>query len=114
MPAKLLKVASLSQGEAAGKAAPRSREDLLRDYKVGLVFVIDTTRSMGPYIEEVRNAVAALKERLSSHEEAERFRFGLIGFRDNTRLASHLEYVTKIYLPLDDDAMAENFLEAID
>src|SRR5690606_12937542 len=86
LPGKLLKVASLSQAEAAGKTQPRSREELLRDYKVGLMFVIDTTKSMGPYIEEVRDAVAALKERLSSHEEAERFRFGLVGFRDNTRL----------------------------
>lgn len=114
MPAKLLKVASLSQAESAGKGLPRSREELLRDYEVGIVFVIDTTKSMAPYIEQVRDAVAALKERLSSHEEAERFRFGLVGFRDNTQLASELGYVTRTYLPLDEEATAERFLEAID
>ncbi len=112
MPAKLLKVASLSEREVP-KTPPPSREELLRDYKVGVVFVIDTTKSMAAYIEEVRDAVAALKERLSSYEEAERIRFGLIGFRDNTTLAPELEYVTRTYLPLNEDGTADRFLAAI-
>lgn len=114
MPARLLKIASLSQTEGADKPPVSNSEDLLRDYKVGLVFAIDTTRSMRPYIDEVRNAVSELKDRLASHPESERFRFGLFGFRDNVDLAPGLEYVTKSFLSLSDEATADRFLAAID
>lgn len=114
IPANLLKIASLPKNAPRRAPAPMNREELLRDYKVGITFVIDTTRSMGPYIDETRKAVQSLKDQLLSGPEADRFRFGLVGFRDNTALVPELDYVTRTFLPLSEDSNADAFLSAID
>ena len=90
-----------------------SREDALRDFRIGVTFVIDTTRSMQPYVEQVRQVMTRLQDRIGNNPEAERFRFGLVGFRDNIDLAPELDYVTNVFLPLGPDATAARFVETI-
>jgi serine/threonine-protein kinase PpkA len=75
-------------------------EELLRDFNVGVVFVIDTTLSMGPYIERTREAVRRIYERIAGSEIGERVSFGLVAFRDNIELVRQLDYLTRTYVPL--------------
>ena len=110
--AQLLRIASVPKER--GRANPeRSREDALRDFRIGVTFVIDTTKSMQPYIDEVRNAITQLRDSIAGSPEADRFRFGLIAFRDNLEEAPGLEYVTRTVLPLDEQATAERFVQSI-
>lgn len=48
---------------------------------VDLVFVVDTTRSMGPYIDAVREFIASQAEMLDTASRG-RIRFGLVAYRD--------------------------------
>lgn len=110
--AKLLEIASVPQ-QARQPQTPVSREEALRDFRIGVTFVIDTTQSMQPYIDEVRDAIARLRDAIAGSPEGDRFRFGLVAFRDNISQVPALEYVTKVALPLDESSTAERFVESI-
>lgn len=110
--AKLLRIASVSE-KVQAPPADTGREDALRNFRIGVTFVIDTTQSMQPYIDEVRDAIRRLRDRIAGSPEADRFRFGLVGFRDSTRIVPQLGYVSKVFLPLSETATADRFLEAI-
>ncbi len=109
---KVLEVASipLDVNPLSGK---KTREEILRDFNVGILFAIDTTTSMGPYIQRTQKAVQALHEKISKSEIASRASFGLVGFRASTKLVPKLEYVTKTFQKLDRKAGADAFVKAI-
>lgn len=110
--AKLLRIASVSERAQASRA-DMGAEDALRDFKIGITFVIDTTQSMQPYIDEVQAAIRRLRDRIAGGPQADRFRFGLVAFRDSTRIVPQLDYVTRVFLPLSEASTADRFLDAI-
>lgn len=79
--------------------------------KAGIVFVIDSTLSMGPYIERTRQAVRRIQRELSTGTDADHLKFGLIAFRDNLQAAPDLGYVTQTFAPL---AKTDEFLSKVD
>lgn len=106
----LLELAGLT-ADAASREAARATEsvrvndgpratDKLKAFRVGLVFVIDTTLSMGPYIEATKDFVRNVYAALDARGIADRFRIGVIGFRDNVAYAPGAAYVTRIYRDL--------------
>ncbi|WP_373501427.1 vWA domain-containing protein [Desulfococcus sp.] len=70
----------------------------LQDVKTDIVFVVDTTRSMQPFIDMTREAVAQMTKKFSA-ETADRFRFGLVVYRDDLKVAPNLEYLTRNLTP---------------
>ena len=109
---KLLEVASIPQSFEPTQEPP-SREEILRDYKVGVMFVMDSTISMGPYIDQTRAAVEDLYRRIADSEIGERVSFGLIAFRDRTDLVPELEYVTKTFVELTPDQEPDLVLQGL-
>ena len=88
-------------------------ESALRDFVVGVAFVIDTTRSMGPYIEATKNFVENVYGRLDQAGLTDRFRFGLVGFRDNLEAAPDADYVTRVYRDLQSPASVWDMLKDV-
>lgn len=77
--------------------APQPAEDeALRSFRGALVFVIDTTISMGPYIDRTREAIREVVARIRGTEVGDRFRFGMVAFRDHTGGDPRLGYVTRM------------------
>lgn len=76
----------------------------LRGFRLGIVFVMDTTVSMGPYIDRTFQTIKSFYSALATAPEAVDVSYGLIGFRDNIDHDSALEYVTRVYQPLDIEA----------
>lgn len=70
----------------------------LKDVKVDIVFVVDTTRSMQPFIDMTREAVANMAKSFTA-ETADRFRFGLVTFRDSIEIVPQLEHLTRNLTP---------------
>lgn len=69
-----------------------------RDFRVGVAFVIDTTRSMGPYIDRTKGFVRDISQGLSDRGLQDQFDFALVGFRDNTDAAAQdIGYLRTIY-----------------
>jgi serine/threonine-protein kinase PpkA len=83
------------------------------DYRAGVVFVIDTTTSMGPYIERTRTAVQQIYERLKDSPVADALSFGLVAFRDNTDVAPGLGYVSRVVATLQDGRDPAEFLAKV-
>lgn len=73
--------------------------------KVDVVFVMDMSRSMQPYIDSTRDAIRELVQGLASDASLkEDVRFGLIGYRDDTRKIPALEFTSKNLTPTLVDA----------
>ncbi len=85
----------------------KSNEELLFD----IVWVMDTTRSMQPYIEEVRNILEASSQDLGKSEElSKRLAFGIWAYRDSESIKD-IGYLTKNFTPELQDL--PNFLTTI-
>jgi serine/threonine-protein kinase PpkA len=82
-------------------------------YRAGVVFVIDTTLSMGPYIERTRDTMKSVYEAIEASGLSDRVSFGLVGFRDNNNAAPGLEYLSKVFVDLAEGSSGETFLANI-
>ena len=111
--AKMLKIASIPKKEGVGVPRVINREDALKNMRIGVTFVIDTTASMQPYIQAIGKAMGQFRDRIAGSTEADRFRFGLVGFRDNIELTPDIEYVTRTFLPLSENSTATKFVQII-
>lgn len=88
----------------------------LRDFRTGVVFVVDSTLSMGPYIDGVREFMRAFRKTTQMRGFDDRMGFGLIGYRDSTANNQKIEYTTRPFLPLSmqvDDEAFENAVAQI-
>jgi serine/threonine-protein kinase PpkA len=84
-----------------------------RDYRAGIVFVIDTTISMGPYIDSTRATMQGVYDAINNAELSNKVSFGLIGYRDNLKAAPGLEYLSRIYSSLSEGISGDVFLDNI-
>ena len=81
-----------------------------------IAFVIDTTSSMGPYIEGVRKIADFWSQEVARRGISDKVRFGVVAFRNNMDdepQRSRLEYVTRTYLPLSATSDASAFAKAM-
>jgi serine/threonine-protein kinase PpkA len=94
--------------------APVNAPSALRQgYKAGVVFVVDTTVSMEPYIRGTRDALKAVLAQVEGSDAADAISFGLIGFRDNLNGAQGLEYDVRTFVNLTEGSSSEAFLNGI-
>lgn len=102
--ARILEVAS---APAEQQRTAMADVDALRNYKGSVVFVIDTTMSMGPYIERTKEIIQRVIARIRDTAVRDNFRFGLVAYRDHMGGDPRLEYVTRM-------VSAPDFAEASD
>ena len=107
----LLQVASVN---AAAPKPVVPKEPDVRDLKVGVVFLIDTTSSMGPYIDRVRKVVRELYARLERENKLSHTSFGVVAYRNNMDGRPQLEYVAKVFQPLKPGSPPTEVLASLD
>ncbi len=84
---------------AGATATEESHEAQKANAKYDVVFVMDTTRSMQPYIEEIRNTLQKMSFDLSSKKEVgSRIAFGIWAYRDPTEIKD-IGYLTHNFTP---------------
>ncbi len=66
-------------------------------FKAGVVFVLDTTISMQPYIDRTREAIRGVVASIGNTPLRDNFRFGLVAYRDSLEDSPGLEYSTRVY-----------------
>lgn len=85
------------------------------EFSVGIMFVIDTTISMQPFIDRTRETVQRIFQTIRDSPIGERVSFGMVAYRDSTEGAEALEYLTKLVMPLqlppDHDAFEQKIGE---
>jgi serine/threonine-protein kinase PpkA len=103
---------SAGGGGAAAQAADAPRATPA-DYRAGVVFVVDSTTSMGPYIDRTRAAIRRIYDRLKGSPMGDALSFGLVAFRDNTEVVPGLEYVSRVAATLEDGRDPSGFFAKV-
>lgn len=113
-PAKLLQVSSVPFNDTADDENKRIINRVPQNiYSAGIVFVIDSTLSMQPYINRTRLAVRKIFERLQRDEFLRRINFGLVAFRDNPSVSPGIKYLTRQFVSLKEGADGETFMRGV-
>lgn len=123
--ARMLQVASvpLKFSAESRKTAPRPRKPAdvalgntatSTPYRAGLVFAIDATLSMDPYIERTREAVMKIYDSLGDAGLLGNVNFGLVAYRDAPAAAPGLDYLARTYVDLQQGSDPNTFLQQID
>jgi len=111
---RLLNVASVSAKDTATPAVnDESQTNTLRGFNAAVVFVIDSTVSMGPYIQRTREAVQRIYQRLEREQLLDRVKFGLVAFRSSTQAVPRLEYVSRMFVDPSQVRNGEDFLAKV-
>ncbi len=109
---RVLKLASLPLKDDEPEAAsPKPRT-------VGVTFVMDTTRSMEPYITATQAAIREMVRRIQESPAGPNTRFGAVGFRDSVEAAAErgreIGYRTRTYLEISADQTPEAVVAGFD
>lgn len=111
-PVQLLNIASIDPGSSAqAKQATPVISANADAFRTAVVLVVDTTVSMQPYIDQVRDVVHELQTRIAERGELDSVSFGLVGFRSSIKKTPGLEYVAKTLINLDQGRDPQRFLD---
>jgi serine/threonine-protein kinase PpkA len=111
-PVQLLNVASIDPGSSAvAKPSTPAINAHADAFRTAVVLVVDTTVSMQPYIDQVRDVVHELQTRIAERGELDSVSFGLVGFRNSIKKTPGLEYVAKSLITLDQGRDPQRFLD---
>lgn len=105
--------ADKNMGSQIGHVPPR-RNATPEDYRIGVVFVVDTTISMDPYIRATQTALETVYGTIAEDGLSDAVSFGLIGYRDNTQIAPKLGYSSRTFVTLKEGVNPDAFLRGID
>ena len=121
---RLLNVASVSKDPAisaspsagAAASAPTANgaaTSQLKEFSAAVVFVIDSTISMDPYIDRTREAINKVYQQIEKENLGKQVKFGLVAFRSSTKAAPGLEYTTKMYADPNDVKDGADFMAKV-
>ncbi|MEE8365453.1 MAG: vWA domain-containing protein [Gammaproteobacteria bacterium] len=112
--ARLLEIASVPLDVSPTVSSGLSGSNKTRrSYRSGIHFVIDSTASMGPYIDRTREAVTRVYSAIEKQGLSDQVSFGLTAYRDNLDQVPELEYLTRSYVDLEQGADVEQFLNGV-
>lgn len=102
---RILEVASVSKQQTVvksnNKPSTSSSDDntnQVAPFKAAIVFVIDSTISMDPYISRTKEAVERVYQRIEKEQLQDQVKFGLVSFRSSLKASDKLEFVSKIFV----------------
>lgn len=96
----LMQLASVPLDEEADALPPTAGVGS-NEFDVGIVFVLDTTQSMEPYINRTQRAVRKIVDDIRGTDVGELINFGAVAFRDNSDVVPGLDYRTRELIPLE-------------
>ena len=97
---RVLEVASVSKQDPNANLAtsPQVVQSSIKAFNAGVVFVLDSTLSMDPYIERTREAVRNVYNRMEKEQLGDKVKFGMVAYRSSIKAVPGLEYVSKMYV----------------
>ena len=103
---KFLEVASIDPGsgpqadpkDKSGDGSNKNKND--PKVKNALAFVLDTTISMGPYIEKSRQVTRDIYDAVMAEGRGDQVALGIVAFRNSTEKSPGVEYISKVISPL--------------
>lgn len=112
--ARLLEIASVPLEENIVEDSRLEESGIKsRSYRSAIHFVIDSTASMGPYIDRTREAMTKIYSAIENQGLTNQVNFGLTAYRDNLDQVPELEYLTQRYVSLEQGADVEEFFNRV-
>jgi serine/threonine-protein kinase PpkA len=109
IPLHLLRIHSISQNGEAPPPPPKPEYP-----KAAVVFVIDSTISMKPYIDRTKLAVRQIFDQLRGSPGGDNIHFGLVAFRSSVKAVPGLDYVARLFVDPNQPDNDRTFLAGID
>ncbi|MBT3047664.1 MAG: vWA domain-containing protein [Candidatus Thiodiazotropha sp.] len=97
----------------ASKEEAQKTNPEIKPFRSAVVFVIDSTLSMDPYIDRTREAVRKIYDTITKEDLTGDVSFGLIAFRDNPQAVPGLGYLTQTYVNLLQGQDADGFFNQV-
>lgn len=112
--ARVVKVASVTRDPPSAAPAPQAlaNDAGIDNFNSAVVFVIDATSSMQPYIDRTRKAMEEVLKQAEQAKIGNRIRFGLVAFQDDPAKTKGVEYLSRIFADPNQTAR-EQFLAAM-
>ena len=111
--ALLLNVASVTRNEPSKEQNNAADAALLRSFRASIVFVIDSTISMGPYIERTKESVRHIYRNIEEAGLQDMVKFGLIAYRSNVGAVPELEYLARTFVDPAEMKNEKDFLDKV-
>ncbi|MFT5218774.1 MAG: serine/threonine-protein kinase PpkA [Planctomycetota bacterium] len=111
--ARLLEIASVPLDPTIEKQDLSKINPEKQSYRSGIHFVIDSTQSMGPYIERTQEAIAKVYSAIDKQGLTNQVSFGLTAYRDNLDQVPELEYLTRQFVSLEEGTDGEKFFQGV-
>lgn len=111
--ARILNVASVSQESAEAEADDSEENAQLKAFNAAIMFVIDSTISMDPYIDRTREAVQNIYKKIEAENLTKQVQFGLLSYRNSIKATPKVEYLTHLYADPSDTSSGADFLNKI-
>lgn len=108
---RLVKVASITQDGPAA-APPPAGDAGISNFNSAVVFVVDATSTMQPYIDRTRDAMAQVLQQVESAGLKNRIRFGVVAYQDDPGKAKGMEYLAKVFADPNTTTSREQFIAA--
>ncbi|WP_413204838.1 vWA domain-containing protein [Rhodospirillum sp. A1_3_36] len=99
------------------KPLKRRMNKSMADFRAGVVFIIDSSSSMGPYINRTREVVSRVLKRIEGEGLGDKVRFGLVAYRDDPTKVKGIEYLTRTFADPNvttDAATFQNFVAPLE
>lgn len=109
----IVEVASVTRKSGPPPKKRRINPEDLADFRAGVVFVIDASSSMGPYIDRTRAVMQRVLERVEAEGLTEKVRFGLVAYRDDPGAVSGVEFLTRTFADPNVIQGADAFANAV-
>jgi serine/threonine-protein kinase PpkA len=113
---KVLEVASINPGNPdlvvsslPTGSNPEVNPNDQKPPKLGFAFVIDTTVSMGPYIEMCRSISRDIYQKIIDSGNAEDMSLAFVAFRSSVKAAPGIEYTSKVISPFKNALDKDSF-----
>ncbi len=85
----------------------------IKAFSAAVVFVIDSTISMDPYIDRTREAVRKVYAKVEEQGLSDQVKFGLLAFRSSVKEAPGIEYLTHMYADPNTVTSSQDFLAKV-
>lgn len=115
--ARVLNIASVSEASQESAQPEQTEEEQkaaqISAFSAAVVFVIDTTISMDPYIDGTRKAIQEVYQKIEQEGLAQQVKFGLVAFRSSVDAAPGVEYVSRLYADPNTVVDGQDFLNKV-
>lgn len=85
----------------------------MQEFSAAVVFVIDSTISMDPYIDRTKEAIEKVYSQIEKDHLLDKVKFGLVAFRSNITAVPALEYDSKMFVNPNDVKDGKDFLNKV-